>query len=556
MPAPRSGALPAPLPVVPPSDEPEEIVKAPTSEINIVVGRSKIIDTKRPYPQILIANPAVADVQLLDREHPEILNVYGLRFGSTTLTLFDQENREKTRQYVIQVTIDGPDMERRIARLFPGAQVSIQQAGSQVILEGQVPDSKVMAEVLQLVEAELAGSQDAATAGLGGGPPTAPVDPAAAGAPGPAGPGGPAGPQTTIVVGGGGGAGAAPGAGGPLANILRRPGGGGIAPGTIINRVHIPGPRQVMLKVKIAELDRTALRQIGVNWQAGNLNTRDLFRQNIANLGPIPGLAADVGDISTAPQLVGIFDTRKFFLWVEALRRNNLATILAEPNLVALDGQPARFQSGGSFPFPVPQANAGGGTAITIQFKDFGALLEFLPTILPNDVVRLDVEPVFSQLDQVNGIDVLGTRVPGLRERRARTVVELREGQTLAIAGLLQKTTDAAIERIPGIGDLPVFGQLFSRSRILTVETELVVLVTPVLVAPAEAGEIPASPGDKVLEPNDLEFYLLGRLEGKTGNPFRATTQYLDTYNLAPYMMRKHFASEAQWVVGPHGHAD
>jgi pilus assembly protein CpaC len=453
------------------------------------------------------------------------------------------------------VTIDGPDVERRIARLFPGAQVSIQQSGSQIIMEGQVPDSKVMAEVLQLVESELLGSQDAANAGLGGGPPVAPSDPTAQGAT--AQPGAVPQAQTTIVVGGGGAPqGATPGPGGPIANILRRPGGGGIAPGTVINRIHIPGPRQIMLKVKIAELNRTALRQIGVNWQAGNLGTRDLFRQNIGSLGPIPGLAPAVGDISTTPQLVGIFDSRKFFLWVEALRRNNLATVLAEPNLVALDGQPARFQSGGSFPFPVPQANAGGGTAITIQFKDFGALLEFLPTILPNDLIRLDVEPVFSELDEVNGIDVLGTRVPGLRERRARTVVELREGQTLAIAGLLQKTTDAQIDRIPGLGDIPVFGQLFSRSRFESVETELVVLVTPILVAPAESGEMPPAPGDRVLEPNDLEFYLLGRLEGKTGVPFRSTTQYLDPYFLAPHMMQKHFASEAQWVVGPHGHAD
>ncbi|MFO0956404.1 MAG: hypothetical protein U0800_02925 [Isosphaeraceae bacterium] len=424
-----------------------------------------------------------------------------------------------------------------------------------------------MAEVLQVAEAELAGSQDAARLYRAAACRPAPRAILPRGVRGAgrcrrAQAGAGRGPTTIVVGGQGGGSGGGMGMGGGLAgaggggNILRRGGGGGIAPGTIINRVHIPGPRQIMLKVKIAELNRTALRQIGVNWQAGNLGTRDFFRTNIGALGPVPGLSAAANDVSQTPQLVGIFDNRKFFLWVEALRRNNLATILAEPNLVALDGQPARFQSGGSFPFPVPQANAGGGTAITIQFKDYGALLEFLPTILPGDLIRLDVEPVFSQLDEINGIDVLGTRVPGIRERRARTVVELREGQTLAIAGLLQKTTDAEIERIPGIGDLPVFGQLFSRSRVETVETELVVLVTPILVAPAEAGEIPAAPGDRVFEPNDLEFYLLGRLEGKTGHPFRASTAYLDPFGMAPHMMKKHFDSEARWVVGPHGHAD
>jgi pilus assembly protein CpaC len=130
-------------------------------------------------------------------------------------------------------------------------------------------------------------------------------------------------------------------------------------------------------------------------------------------------------------------------------------------------------------------------------------------------------------------------------------VVELREGQTLAIAGLLQTTTNATSVRIPGLGDLPLGGPWFSRERIETVETELVVLVTPVLIAPMEAKEVPEAPGDRIIQPNDWEFFVLGRIEGKSGRDYRATVREMDVFNIM-----KHFRSEYRWMVGPHGYSD
>ena len=252
-------------------------------------------------------------------------------------------------------------------------------------------------------------------------------------------------------------------------------------------------------------------------------------------------------------QLFGIFNAGQFSLFINALRSNALAKILAEPNLMALDGQPAKFLAGGLFPYPVPQSSSipGGTAVVTVQFASFGAILSFLPQILPGDVIRLDVEPVFSQLDFAGGTVVNGGRVPAIDQRSARTVVELREGQTLAIAGLLQTTTNATTNRIPGLGDLPIVGPWFSSNSIETVETELVVLVTPELVAPMEPHEVPPSPGDRVQEPNDWEFYFLGRIEGKTGHHFRASISQQD-----PQDVMKHFHSEGRWVIGPHGHAD
>src|SRR5262249_30765091 len=149
-----------------------------------------------------------------------------------------------------------------------------------------------------------------------------------------------------------------------------------------------------------------------------------------------------------------------------------------------------------------------GGTAVvTVQFQRFGTILTFVPEILPNDVIRLDVEPVISQLNFASGTTVGTGKVPSIDERSARTVVELREGQTLAIAGLLQTLTNASTLRVPGLGDLPIVGPWFSHNTIETIETEMIVLVTPELVAPLDRKEVTEAPGDRVFQPNDPEFY-------------------------------------------------
>jgi len=349
--------------------------------------------------------------------------------------------------------------------------------------------------------------------------------------------------------------------------------GGGQSGGTtIINRVVVPGPRQVMLHVKIAELNRQALRELGVTWL--DTKGRSIMGSSAGQVGavsatgsgahatsadprgflqPLASSFSNAGTATSGGELFGVFDAGHFSLFINALRKNSLAKILAEPNLVALDGQPARFLVGGEFPFPVPQSSSlpGGTAVVTIQFKRFGTILNFLPEILPNDVIRLDVEPVISQLNFSQSTTVNLSQVPSIVERSARTVVELREGQTLAIAGLLQITTDASTSRVPGLGDLPFLGPMFSFNTITTVETEMIILVTPELVAPLDRHEVTETPGARVNQPTDAEFYFLGRLEGKLGTELRATKAEQDPLNLM-----KHFQSEREWVIGPHGYAD
>jgi pilus assembly protein CpaC len=330
----------------------------------------------------------------------------------------------------------------------------------------------------------------------------------------------------------------------------------------------------VLLHVKIAEVNRTAIRDLGVSWLYAR--GKSIIGSSIGNAGGLSSTATVTRNQTTGPRgfvqpvqsmyntvggaaanssslLFGVFDVGRFNLFIDALRSNALTKILAEPNLVTLDGQPARFLVGGLFPFPVPQSSSlpGGTAVVTVQFQRFGTILTFLPTILPNDVIRLDVEPVISQLDFGVSTTVNGGTVPSIDERSARTVVELREGQTLAIAGLIQSITTGFSDRVPGLGDLPLVGPWFSNNHLQTIETETVVLVTPELVSPLEKHEVTEAPGDRVFQPSDPEFYFLGRIEGKLGREFRATVGQQDPLNLM-----RHFQSEQGWVIGPHGYAD
>jgi pilus assembly protein CpaC len=198
---------------------------------------------------------------------------------------------------------------------------------------------------------------------------------------------------------------------------------------------------------------------------------------------------------------------------VTALEEKGLVRRLAEPNLIALSGDTARFLAGGEFPFPVVQAGTGGVPTVTIEFKKFGVQLAFIPTVLSRGVINLRVEPSVSELDFANAVTVAGTTVPSLITRDARTTVELRDGQSFAIAGLLQTRDSRNLSQVPWIGSVPVLGSLFRSSAYLKEETDLVVIVTPRLVAPAAPGQQLASPLDSRLPSNDVDFFLNGQPE-------------------------------------------
>lgn len=258
-------------------------------------------------------------------------------------------------------------------------------------------------------------------------------------------------------------------------------------PSKIINQLRISGPTQINLRVRIVEVSRNVVRQLGINW-----DTASSIGSNIL-LGIATGGATYVGNTFSATAniatrrngtnsaVLGYRGDRHTINGVlDALQTQGLVKTLAEPNLTAISGETASFLAGGEFPVPVPQD----GGVITVSYKRFGVGLSFTPTILGQGRINLKVQPEVSQLSNAGAIQIQGINVPSLTTRRASTTVELASGQSFAIAGLLQNNYTKDLSKVPGIGDIPVLGKLFTSENYRKDESELVIIVTPYVVRP------------------------------------------------------------------------
>jgi pilus assembly protein CpaC len=573
--APASGGTPQALPRLPqkpprPVEGPESVsafidgLSANDAAFEVIVGQGRILATKEDIavagkapPVIALGDPNIVEFAIVS---PRQLRVIGLRIGVTDLSITTWDNR--TYSFEVHVVADLNALRGQLYALYPGTHLKLAQIREYIVVEGQARDQVQVARILDTVRAYLTSVQES-QARRGAGPPARP--------------------------GGGPGAGAAPGQ--PPARLENGPrseesvqqlpsppgqatgyaprpaaatptGNGATAIPQVINLLRVPGPQQVLLKVRVAELNRTAMREIGADFlgvdpDTGAIIGTQIGGATISAIGRVTG-AGVIGNASGQANLsttvFGIFENGDFEFFLRALRRNSMLKILAEPNLVAMNGHQASFLAGGEFPIPVPQTVTGGvGSTVTVIFKEFGVRLGFLPFILDGDVIRLSVDPEVSSIDFALGTTLVpgGSPVPGLNTRRAHTTVELRQGQTLAIAGLLQLTLDGRTNRIPGMGDLPIIGPFFSNTSGTRIEKELVVLVTPYLVEAMSPDQVPPLPGDEVNEPNDLELYLMNRIEGRTGRDFRSTTAWDDPLHL--HQRRK---LERNHVRGPHGFSD
>jgi pilus assembly protein CpaC len=325
--------------------------------------------------------------------------------------------------------------------------------------------------------------------------------------------------------------------------------------GIVVNAMSVAAPQQVLLEVRFLEVARSASRNLGVNLFAANANGTNVANTGLgaslpsavsAGIGRAPiggvlpgntptGTATPTGSLPLL-QTLGTLGTTATGVPVQpfgsllasiirtssgvsvdalvtALEEKGLVRRLAEPNLIALSGDAARFLAGGEFPVPIPNTTTNGFPTVTIEYKKFGIELAFVPTVLSRGVVNLRVEPSVSELDFANAITIQGTTVPSLTRRDARTTVELRDGQSFAIAGLLQTRNQEAVSQVPWIGSVPVLGALFSSKSYQQQETDLVIIVTPRLVAPAAPGQQLASPLDSRLPPNDVDFFLNGQMD-------------------------------------------
>lgn len=262
----------------------------------------------------------------------------------------------------------------------------------------------------------------------------------------------------------------------------------------VVNSLRVTTKRQpqVELKLQILEVDRTKLEQLGFNiFRAQGNTVGAITTQQYASSATVSSSGTQSTVNFTDPLNFSIFNFAKNIgATVQALEQKNVAQILAEPTLTALSGQKAQFLSGGEFPFPVVQGGVGTGTAITIQFRPYGVKMEFTPIVNADGSIHLKVSPEVSALDYTNAVTISGYTIPAISTRRADTEVELQDGQTFAISGLLDHRTTENLSKIPGIGDIPILGQLFRSKNINHSVVELVVLVQARVLDPGTPPDI------------------------------------------------------------------
>ena len=389
------------------------------------------------------------------------LYVLGKKMGTTSLTLYDRRSRLIA---VVDIAV-GPDvtsLKRQLSELMPDDRVGARMANDSIILEGIVSSGPAADRAMQVAET--------------------------------------------------------------------------YAPGKVINLLSIGSSQQVMLEVRFSEIKRSALKDLGFGFfvrGSGNNGFGGAFGDG-ASLSP--GVGGAVLGRSAISDAFGVL-TRRFGIFglnfdaaLNALERKGAITTLAEPTLVALSGETASFLAGGEFPIPVAQGGGtGGGTgtgtsnAISVQFKPFGVSLAFTPTVLADGVINLEVAPEVSSIDPTASVVVNGLRIPGLQTRRARTTVELRDGESFAMAGLLRRDFQDTVRQFPVLGSIPIIGALFRSSNFQREETELVIIVTPRLVRPVRAAAMKL-PTDRVTPPDEADLFLLGRTDSGVGvNPLAPT---------------------------------
>ena len=480
------------------------------AELKLDVKRrqSKLVRTKRDIVRVAVGDPAVVQFTAFGLRE---IQFTGTEVGSTTVTMWlkgdkADESDNRTLSMLINVVEDRTaeerrrlsyaELERMVNELFPNSRIQLIPIADKVIVRGQARDEQEANRIMSILRKDDTSGQDTFS-GFG----------TAAGAN-----------RGSIVD--------------PVANGAELP------DNTLVSMLNVPGVKQVMLKVRIAELSRSAVRRLGVDF---NIELEDfLLSSTFGGVGNI---------VSTATLRENTITST-----ITALEGNGIAKILAEPNLVVLSGQTANFIAGGQFAVPTV-VGVGGAQAATTNFQGFGTQLTFTPTVVDHDRIRLQVAPSFSTLNSANSVQ----GIFGLDIRSAATVVELREGQTFAIAGLLQEQQSGESNRVPLFGSIPLVRALFESKSYTRDERELLILVTPELVHPLEPEDAPLLlPGMDVTEPDDLEFFVRGHIEGRPCHDHRSTVwwTYRDRLMKAAWDYDVMKRSDDYYLNGDHGFSD
>ncbi|MFG0265348.1 MAG: type II and III secretion system protein family protein [Rhodopirellula sp. JB055] len=518
----------------------------PERTLDVTVGRPSVLRFKVPPFRDQVGDPDIVDVLSLTEAE---LSITGKEVGSTVLNLWFKDPSSPSGQevlsYLVRVSEDPErsrqydalleNLERDLNRGFPNSVVDLSYVGSQVVVRGKARDIEEATHILRIVSQSLpiddqvdeataitpVESQNVATSSVF---PTINL---------------PSGSSQALtgytideIVNAGG-----------VDSILN----GNTATGAnavqinnrIINMLEIAGVHQVMLKVTLAEVVRDSGR---------SLLTQSRF-----------GVDDDTTSDISFTQETGIgrltFQTDQFFLQFDALKRLGLARSLSEPNLTTLSGQPANFLVGGQFPI-LESTSTVATVNQNISYVPFGVQLSVLPTVTDGDRIRLQLQATISETSNgttgTTGTDTEDndpSQPPSLSTRTVTSTVELRDTESLALAGLIRNSLTSSSARVPYLGDLPVVGNLFSRNQSNYQEQELVVVVTPYLVSPLPSGTTPALPGSDVFEPDDLDFYLRGEMYGTIAEDYRSPIR------TNVHKMHAFRRSEQKYLLGMPGHS-
>ncbi len=407
--------------------------------LHILVGHSLLITSPTRIKRISLADPAIAEATVVS-PYQVLLN--GKSPGGVSLIIWDESGQNQN--FEVSVDIDILGIAQKIHEVFPGEPVQIETSGNVVMLSGKVSSPEVAEKILEVVK------------------------------------------NVTPKV-------------------------------TSLMEVPPPPPAvEISLQVRFAEVDRTAISQLGANIlrNFGSNMPMSLSTQQFSppTLGSTQTVTTS-GSTSTSTTGTNQFLVSNLLniaifrpdinldVFIEALQENNLLEILAEPNLLTESGKDASFLAGGQFPYPVPQNTGASGVAtITIQFKEYGVRLNFTPTLLPDGMIHLKVAPEVSTLDFTNALTLNGFLIPALAVNHAESEIDLKDGQSFAIAGLLDNRVTEQLEKIPGIGDIPILGKLFQSRTLNKSKNELLIVATPRVVRPVPAGE----PGPQITFPKSF----------------------------------------------------
>jgi len=429
---------------------------AETQTLHVLAGKSLVVNLETRLRRVLVSNPTV--IQAVATTPSQVV-VTASSVGASSLILWDESGR--SRMLDVLVDLDVAALRDGIQLAYPNEPIQVQAEGDKLIISGAVSGQEVIDSAVKM-----AGTFS---------------------------------PKTVNSL------------------VLAEP----------------PHEKQILLEVKFAEVDRTKIEQFGFNlFSTGALNTPGVISTQQFGAasgggvgasgatagggagqsqvgGKIPGGLAGAATTFSFSDLLNIFLFRpdlNLGATIKDLQQRNILQILAEPNVLALNGKPARFLAGGEFPFPVVQGGTN-FTAVTIQFRPFGVRLDFTGFITKENAVRLQVAPEVSTLDFSNAVTLSGFTIPAISTRRTESEVELKDGQSFGIAGLLDQRTQTQMSKIPGVGDLPIIGHLFQSKNVNRSRTELLVIVTPHIIDPVRAGGVPPAMPKAPIQNLDVERY-------------------------------------------------